>query len=336
MRKVIIQAVKTVLVVLAAIAVLVLALVIDSVFGDPAPWKSMKSYHKLHPTIWMGKLAAALKPYFKSSNPRIEKLNGIILALIVIVAFTVPAYFGLELIYIFLGFAFYIIIAAIILKTTICIKLETDGAKAVAKALELGDLEEAKKYHHFSRRDPTNLTSPQIASAVIESMVENLTDFKHSPIIYYSFFGVSGAVAFRAINTLDGVVGFKDKEHINIGWFSANFDTIVNYVPARLTTALMIVAAAIVGEDYRNAWKIALRDRKKIPSRNHGWQMAAIAGALHVQLEKPGQYIVGDKVEELNSSKILTALRIRDISIVLSILLFLPILVVVRLFVFPF
>lgn len=327
---------KTISAILIAIAVLVLAIVIDLVFGDPAPWKPMKSYHKLHPTIWMGKLTSALKPHFKNPNPRIEKLNGVALALIVIIVFTVPVYFGLELVYVFLGFAFYIIVAAIILKTTICIKLETDGAKAVAKALEAGDLEEAKRYHHFSRRDPTNLTSPQIASAVIESMVENLTDFKHSPIIYYSFFGVSGAIAFRAINTLDGVVGFKDEEHINIGWFSANLDTVVNYVSARLTTALIIVSAAIIGEDYRNAWRIALRDRKKIPSRNHGWQMAAIAGALHVQVEKPGRYIVGDKVEELNAKKILAALKIRDISIILSAFLILPIIIIVRLFIFPF
>jgi len=322
--------------VLIAVLVLVLALVIDLVFGDPAPWKPLKSYHKLHPTIWMGKLAKALKPYFKNPNPRIEKFNGVALALIVIIVFTVPVYFGLDLVYIFLGFAFYLVIAAVILKTTICIKLETEGAKAVARALEAGDLEEAKKYHHFSRRDPTNLSSPQIASAVIESMVENLTDFKHSPIIYYTLFGVSGAVAFRAINTLDGVVGFKDEEHINIGWFSANLDTVVNYVPARLTTILMIIAAWIVGEDYANAWRIAQRDRKKIPSRNHGWQMAAIAGALHVQLEKPGHYIVGDKVEELNADKILTALKIRDLSIILSAFLILPILVIVRLFIFPF
>ena len=325
-----------ILTVLTAIVVLVLAVVIDLIFGDPAPWKPLKSYHKLHPTIWMGKLAQKLKPYFKNSNPRTEKLNGVLLAFVVIIAFTVPVYFGLELVYVFLGFAFYIIIAGIILKSTICIKLETDGAKAVAKALEAGDLEEAKKYHHFSRRDPTNLTSPQIASAVIESMVENLTDFKHSPIIYYSLFGVSGAIAFRAINTLDGVVGFKDPEHINIGWFSANLDTIVNYIPARLTTILMVVAAAIIGEDYKNAWRIAKRDRKKIPSRNHGWQMAAIAGALHVQLDKPGHYIVGDKIEALNANKILVALKIRDISIILGVLLVMPILVIVRLFVFPF
>jgi len=322
--------------VVIAIIVLILAIVIDLIFGDPAPWKPLKSFHNLHPTIWMGKLAKRLKPFFMSQNPRTEKVNGVFLALVVITVFTAPVFVGLGLLYLFLPFVFYVIVAAILLKMTICIKLETDGAKAVAKALEVGDLEEAKKYHHFSRRDPTNLTSSQIASAVIESMVENLTDFKHSPIIYYSFFGVSGAIAFRAINTLDGVVGFKDPENINLGWFSANLDTVVNYIPARLTTILMIIAAAIIGEDYKNAWEIALRDRKKIPSRNHGWQMAAIAGALHVQLDKPGHYMVGDKVEELNAAKILTALKIRDVSIILSILLFLPVIIIIRLFIFPF
>jgi adenosylcobinamide-phosphate synthase len=135
---------------------------------------------------------------------------------------------------------------------------------------------------------------------------------------------------------LDGVVGFKDPEHINIGWFSANLDTVVNYIPARLTTILMIISAAIISEDWRNAWRIAQRDRKKIQSRNHGWQMAAIAGALHVQLDKPGHYIVGDPDQVLDAGKIRTSLRIRDISIVLSLLLFLPIIVVVRLFLFPF
>ena len=284
----------------------------------------------------MGKLAKSIKPYFKNANPQTEKVNGVLLALLVIVAFTVPTFLGLGFLYMFLHFSVYIVAAAVILKTTICIKLETEGAKAVAKALQEGNLDEAKKYHHFSRRDPTNLSGQQIASAVIESMVENLTDFKHSPIIYYSFFGVSGAIAFRAINTLDGVVGFKDPENINLGWFSANLDTIVNYIPARLTTVLMIIASAIIGEDYRNAWTIAQRDRKKIASRNHGWQMAAIAGALHVQLDKPGHYIVGDKVEELDADKILKALKIRDISIVLGVLMFLPVIIAVRIFVFPF
>ena len=174
------------------------------------------------------------------------------MALIIILSITVPASSAYTTSTFSLEPAAFIIVAIVIYKFTICIKLETDGAVAVAKAIEANDFVEAKKYAHFTRRDPTNLTGPQIGSAVIESMVENLTDFKLSPFIYYSFFGLPGAVAFRAVNTLDGMVGFKDKEHMNTGWFSANLDTIINYVPSRFTTALMIISAAILGYDYKS------------------------------------------------------------------------------------
>ncbi len=308
---------------------LVLAVIIDLIVGDPSPWKPWHRIYNLHPTVWLGNLTKALEPHFKTANAKAEKLGGVILALIVIAAITVPTYFGMKYLYIFFGAVAFFIIGAIIFKFTICIKLETDGAKAVAKAIQANNLEEARKYAHFSRRDSSQLSGPLIGSAVIESMVENLTDFKLSPFIYFSFFGLPGAVAFRAVNTLDGMVGFKDKNHMNTGWFSANLDTVINYIPSRLTTALMIVAAAISGDDYKNSWKIARRDHKRVQSRNHGWQMAAIAGALHVQLDKPGKYTVGDPVEVIDANKILRALRIRDLSIVLCILLVLPIIFVV-------
>jgi adenosylcobinamide-phosphate synthase len=263
-------------------------------------------------------------------------MNGVFLALTVILVFTLPVYFGLWVIYTLLSFLVYALIAIIFLKLTICIKLETDWAKAAAKAIESDDLVEARKYSHFSRRDSKDLTGPQIGSAIIESMAENLIDFKLSPILSYAFLGVSGAVAFRAVNTLDGMVGFKDSEHIHIGWFSANLDTIVNYVPARLTAVLVVLASAILGEDYKNAWAIARRDHAKTPSRNHGWPMAAMAGALRVRLEKPGQYILGEQEEPLSSSKIIRALRIRNAVIVLCILLTLPIISLIRIYLFPF
>jgi len=291
---------------LVAVGVLIVALVLDLIFGDPSPIYPEKIQYKLHPTVWMGQFTQKIKPYFKNPNPKIEKVNGVLMGLTVIFVFTVPVYFGLQLIYRYLGVLFYFIVAAVILKLTICMKLETDWGYAAAKAIESGDLTEARKYAHFSRRDNKDLTGTQIVSSVIESLAENLTDFRLSPIFYYGLFGVPGAVAFRAVNTLDGMVGFKDEENLNIGWFSAITDTIVNYIPARLTTLLLIAGAAIVGEDYKNAWKIAQRDQTKIPSTNHGWQMAAIAGALRVELEKPGQYAVGDPEEELDANKIIS------------------------------
>jgi adenosylcobinamide-phosphate synthase len=321
---------------LVAVSVLVLALLLDLIFGDPSPNYPWRIRFKLHPTVWMGKLTTVLEPHFKNSNPKIEKIGGVLLALTVIIAFTLPVYFGLRIIYTYLGVLVYILVAAVILKLTICMKLETDWGIAAAKAIESGDLNEARKYAHFSRRDNKELTGSQIVSSVIESLSENLTDFRLSPIFYYAFFGVPGAVAFRAINTLDGMVGFKDPEHLHIGWFSAVSDTIVNYIPARLTTILIILASAILGEDYKNAWAIARRDQTKIPSINHGWQMASMAGALRVQLEKPGQYAVGDQIEELNANKIIRALRIRNVAIILGMLLILPVLLLTSLYLFPF
>jgi adenosylcobinamide-phosphate synthase len=308
---------------LVAVCVLVLAIVIDVLFGDP-PWKT-------HPTYWLGQLTQTLEPHFRNRNPKIEKLGGIFLALIVIGAIVIPVYFGLNLLYAFAGLLVYVIVAAIILKMTICIRLETKWASITAKAVELGNLEEGRKYvPYFSRRDPTNLTGPQIVSAMVESSAENLPDFKLASIFYYAFLGVPAALAVRAVNTLDSVIGFKDPEHINLGWFSATLDTVINYIPSRFTAILIVLAAAILREDWRGAWKIARRDQKKIASINHGWPIAAMAGALRIQLEKPGYYVVGDAVGVPSPQHIKRALRIRDVSIILCVLLLLPALFLVQ------
>ncbi len=322
--------------VLVAVVVLVLAILLDLFIGDPSPNNPEKTAFKLHPAVLMGKLTSALEPHLKSPDPKTAKFYGTVLGLTVIAAFTIPVFFGLWALYTFLSIVVYAFFAVILLKLTICIKLETDWAKAAAKAIASEDMDEAKKYSHFSRRDSKDLAGPQISSAVIESMAENLIDFKLSPILSYAFFGVTGAIAFKAVNTLDGMVGFKDEVHLHTGWFSANLDTVINYIPARLTGVLIVLAAAILGKDYKNAWKIAKRDHARTPSRNHGWPMAAMAGALRVQLEKPGQYILGEPDEPLTPDKILLALKIRDVALLLCALFAVAVILVTRLYFFPF
>ena len=270
--------------VLIAFVMLVLAILLDLVLGDPSPNYPDKWVFKLHPTVVMGKFTKKIEPYFKNPNPKTEKFLGVLLALTVIAAFRSSSLLwvmgNLHLLRSTSTFLFTLSSASYLLEMTICIKLETDWAKATAKAIDASDLPEAKKYSHFSRRESKDLNGAQMGSAVIESMSENLIDFKLSPMMSFALFGVTGAIAFRAINTLDGMVGFKTKEHINTGWFSANLDNFVNFIPTRLTALLMIVAAAILRMDAKNAWRIARRDHKKTPSRNHGWPMAAVAGAL--------------------------------------------------------
>ena len=318
------------------ISILFLAILLDLFLGDPSPHNPQSLIYRLHPAVVIGNFIVIIKPVFKNHNPKKAKLNGVFLGLITILTFSLPIYFGLGVLYTFFHIGIYTFFAIIFLKLTICIKLETDWAEAAAKSIDSSDLQTARKYAHFSRRNSENLTGTQITSSVIESMAENLIDFKLSPIFFYAFFGVTGAIIFKAINTLDGMVGFKDEEHKDIGWFSAKLDTIVNYVPTRVAALLIMFASFLLGENYRGSWKIALRDYSKTPSRNHGWPMAAMAGALNVQLEKTGQYILGDKNEELTPKKILTALKIRNLTILLFSLFILPIIWFTRSFFFPF
>lgn len=322
--------------IIIAISILFLAILLDLLFGDPSPHNPKSLKYKLHPAVIIGNFIGYIKPIFKHTNNKIAKINGMLLGLIVILTFALPVYFGLYLLFSYLHIAFYIFFAIILLKFTICIKLETDWANAAFNSLNLSDIEAAREFAHFSRRDNKTLSGAQITSSVIESMAENLIDFKLSPIFFYSFLGVTGAIIYKAINTLDGMVGFKDKENKDIGWFSAKLDTIVNYVPTRYAAFLIIVASFLLGRNPRNSWKIAIRDYSKTPSRNHGWPMAAMAGALNVQLEKPGQYVLGDANEDLSPEKIIIALKIRNLTIILFILSVLPIIWFIRLFFFPF
>jgi adenosylcobinamide-phosphate synthase len=166
------------------------------------------------------------------------------------------------------------------------------------------------------RRSPDELTERHIISAAVETIAEGTTDGITSPFFYYALFGVPGAVAFRVVNTLDSMVGYKDKENINIGWFSAKTDTILNYVPARLTGVLMILAALLLGEDWREAWRILQRDKNNMTSINAGWTIAVMAGALNIQLEKRGYYTIGDN-NNLSPAHITRALRIMMLTAIL-------------------
>ncbi|MGL4670306.1 MAG: cobalamin biosynthesis protein [Methanobacteriaceae archaeon] len=182
-------------------------------------------------------------------------------------------------------------------------------------------------------RETIKLTRPQIISATIETLTENVVDSVTAPIFYYFLFslfgvflillnpfniiqtntlgyylfgtsisetttygifilfiiisGISGSIFYRVINTLDAMVGYKDKENKEIGYFSAKLDDILNYVPARLTGLFFVVASFILKMNYKNSYKIMKRDARNCPSPNSGFTMAATAGALNVQLEKP-------------------------------------------------
>jgi adenosylcobinamide-phosphate synthase len=301
--------------------ILLIALIIDAVFGEVPD--------RVHPTVWMGKAITFLKPRARSPNPRREKTNGVLLALSVIALFSVPTYFILLLTRQFLGWAPYIIVAAVLLKMTFAVKCMSQYTMPIANALENGDVGKAKSLLHFIvRRDPATLSERHVVSAAVESIAESTTDGATSPLIYFALFGVPGAIAYRVVNTLDSMVGYRDEAHVNIGWFSANLDTIANYIPTRLTALLMVLSAMLLGENWQGAWRIIQRDRHDMSSVNAGWTIAAMAGALSTQLEKPGYYKLGDDAG-LSPAHVKRALRMMKLTVVLfSVLVVLPILLV--------
>lgn len=305
--------------ILDSLLIFCLAFLIDVVFGEFPD--------RFHPTLWMGKIAERLKAALKHENPRIEKVNGVFLCLAVITIFVVPAGFMIFLIRESLGWLPYIVASAIVLQTTFAIKCMKQYTLPVADAVEKKDYDKAKQLLPFIvRRNPNNLTDQHIISAAVETIAEGTTDGVTSPFFYFALFGVPGAVAFRVINTLDSMVGYKDQEHINIGWFSAKMDTIVNYIPARVTAILTILAAILLRENWRKSWTILKRDRKNTASPNAGWTISTMAGALNIKLEKPSFYAIGDNAD-VKPIHIMKALQIMMMtSILFAILLVFPIL----------
>jgi adenosylcobinamide-phosphate synthase len=252
---------------------------------------------RFHPTVWMGKVVGYVKPKIRNANPRVEKVNGVVLCVGLILLFAVPAavlLWTVRLVPVW-GAVLYVVVGAVMLKATFALKCMRAFTYPVEKALSNNDIESARSWMRFIvRRDPKSLDERHIISAAVESIAESTTDGVTSPFFFFALFGVPGAVAFRAINTLDSMVGYKDAENINIGWFSAKLDTLTNYLPSRITAVLMVVSSALLEADWRGSWHILKRDKNKTSSPNAGWTISAMAGALSTQLEKEGHYALGD------------------------------------------
>jgi adenosylcobinamide-phosphate synthase len=292
-----------------SVLIFLLAFVIDAVFGEYPD--------RFHPTIGIGKVIAYLKPKLKNANAKIEKANGVLLALTIMLLVSVPVFLLLFWLRQSFGSIPYIIVGAVLLKATFAVKGMGHYTKPIAAALKKNDLGEARKWLPFIvRRDPNTLNERQIISAAVESIAESTTDGITAPFFFFALFGVPGAFAYRVVNTLDSMVGYKNVENKNIGWFSANLDTIANYAPARLTAYLMVVASFLLRENWRESWRILQRDKGKTASINAGWTISAIAGALNIQLEKQGYYVLGDD-HGISPEHITKALRVMALTAVL-------------------
>ena len=304
-----------------AVFIFALAFLIDAVLGEFPD--------RIHPTVGIGRVIGYLRSKMKNNNPKIEKANGVLLLVAVTLLVAVPVFLGLFVIRFYsvsipyigsiphIGSILYIIVGAILFKSTFAIKCMRRYTVPIAKALRIKDLDGARKYlPYIVRRDPNSLNERQIISAAVESIAESTTDGITGPFFFYALLGVPGAFIYRVINTLDSMVAYKTPELRNIGWFTAKMDTAANYVPSRLTALLMVVAAGFVGESAKGSWRILKRDKNKTASPNAGYTIGAMAGALETQLAKSEHYTLGDE-GPITPDDIFKALRIMEVTALL-------------------
>ncbi len=269
--------------------VLVLAVALDLALPEP-PLAA-------HPVVWMGKLAGLLDRLSPRSGRVLPFLAGLGIAL------AVPATFG--------GAAFavawwlqklgplpYLVVGAVLLKTTFTVRGLARAARQAGRALEAGDMDGARQsLRSLVRRDAGNLTVPLMASAAVESVAENTTDSYIGPWLAFALLGLPGAFMYRAVNTLDSMLGYHGPYEY-LGKASARLDDVVNLVPARLSALFIVVAGAPMRLNVRHAWQRMWREHGTTESPNAGWTMSAMAGLLGVALEKPGRYHLGEGLRD--------------------------------------
>ncbi len=277
--------------IIESITIIFFALVIDFTLGDPK--------NKFHPTAWIGSLIAKLTPSLKNSSDNLEKLGGIFLIVtscVIVISLITFLDVGINLITIdYLSVIISVIVGGILLKTTIAIKGMEKHALAVVNSLENNNIISARdNLSMIVKRNTKDLDKNHVLSGVIESISENTVDGITGPLFYFGLFGLPGAFVYRVINTADSMIGYKTNIFKNIGWFAANCDKILNYLPSRLTGLVMIFSAMILGNNWKRSYRIMKRDGRKTESPNAGYPMAAIAGALGTKFEKINHYSLGD------------------------------------------
>jgi adenosylcobinamide-phosphate synthase len=170
------------------------------------------------------------------------------------------------------------------------------AARALARAVEAGDLERARSLAPvLVGRDPSGLDGTELSRAAVESVAENTSDAVVAPLVWTALLGITGAVAYRAVNTLDAMVGRRDERYTRFGWAAARLDDVVNWPAARLTALLTVAAAPLVGGRPAAAWRAAWHDGAAHPSPNAGRVEGAFAGALGIRLGGTNRY--GSRLE---------------------------------------
>ena len=288
------------------------AFVIDMLIGDPRS--------KYHPVVLMGNIISLLEKLLYNaidSNNR-KLLKGGILTTIVI---TVSYGIGLAIVHLseYIDIKpISVLIEALTLSFMISPRSLAEAGQELCNLLVSGDIEEARrKVGWIVGRDTDKLDEPEIVRATVETVAENTVDGIISPLFFFVIGGLPLAIAYRAANTMDSMLGYKNDKYLYFGRAAARFDDVLNYIPARLTALLFIISAVILRLDYKNATAVMKRDAKKHPSPNGGYAEATVAGALNIRLGGYNSYFgkmsfreyMGDPLEVLAPRHILLTIK---------------------------
>jgi adenosylcobinamide-phosphate synthase len=246
---------------------------------------------KFHPVALIGRLISFLERVFKRglrrfnlTAPQWDKLAGTFLAV------SIPSIvFVLTLGFIKLASLFQPILAVaisiVLISTSLAPRSLVKSAKEVLQTLAQDDLCQARMLTaKIVGRDTNHLDKSELIRAVVETVAENIVDAVVSPLFYAFLGGAPLAMAYRAINTLDSMVGYKNDDYRHFGWASARLDDIANFIPARMTMVFIPLAACLLGKNGKASWRTIWRDRKNHSSPNSGIPEAGVAGALGVRL----------------------------------------------------
>jgi len=274
-----------------ALAVFLLAAAYDILLGEmPA---------RIHPVVWIGRLISFLRLRFPAS-----KIGGMALALVVIAVTVLSGHLLVRA----AGYLplLPLLLSAFLLKSTFSMRCLLQVSSDIGRAIE-EDMDRARSMlPALVGRDTASLSQGQASSAVIESLSENYVDGILSPIFYYVLFsplglGLEAALAFKAVSTMDSMVGYKTEGLRELGFAGARADDLLNFIPARLSIFSIALARPLQAGA---ALAAAIRFHGRTPSPNSGWPMAACAGALGLRLEKPGSYVLLDEGEEPQTSDV--------------------------------
>lgn len=302
---------------------IVLAYAADLIFGDPE-WMP-------HPVRWIGRLISFTEEKLRrpADSGRMARLKGIALVGIVVGATMFCAWFFITLmrsVHPVLGDISWIYAAY----TALAVKDLRVKAREVYRALQKGDLHAARnELSKIVGRDTDRLDEEGITKAAVESVAESTSDGIIAPLLYLIIGGPVLALGYKAVNTLDSMVGHRDERYIDFGWCAARLDDAANFIPARLSGFLIACASWSVGNGFEDSWKILRRDGRKHNSPNSGIPEAAMAGALGVKLGGPATYAgeviekpyIGESVRMIERSMIPEALTISFISSLLMVVL---------------